>query len=291
MLLGAIEGGGTKFVCGIGTIDGEIIERISIPTTTPEVTMDQAMSFFSNKGIVAIGVGTFGPIDINPLSPAFGSVTSTPKPYWSGYRILDHIKQRMDIPVGFDTDVNAAALGESVWGAAAGLRNCLYMTVGTGIGVGAIVEGNLVHGLMHPEMGHIVVNRHPMDSYAGNCPYHGDCLEGMASGPAVEKRWNTKAMLLGDSHTAWELESFYIGQALANYILVLSPEIIILGGGIMNQKHLFPLIREQVKKRLNGYVDHPVFASDLETYIVPPSLGGSAGLCGALALAKKALMK
>ncbi|WP_336773698.1 ROK family protein [Paenibacillus sp. MMO-58] len=291
MLLGAIEGGGTKFVCGVGTMDGEIIERISIPTTTPEATMDQAMSFFSNKGIAAIGVGTFGPIDINPLSPAYGSVTSTPKPYWSGYRILDHIKQRMDIPLGIDTDVNAAALGESVWGAAAGLRNCIYMTVGTGIGVGAIVEGNLVHGLMHPEMGHIVVNRHPTDSYAGNCPYHGDCLEGMASGPAVEKRWNTKAILLGHSHKAWELESFYIGQALANYILVLSPEIIILGGGIMNQKHLFPLIREQVKKRLNGYVDHPVFASDLETYIVPPSLGGSAGLCGALALAKKALMK
>ncbi|MUG71955.1 ROK family protein [Paenibacillus validus] len=288
-MLGAIEGGGTKFVCGIGTLDGQIVERISIPTTTPEATLDQAMSFFSNKGIAALGIGTFGPIDVNPQSPAYGSVTSTPKPYWSGYRMLDHVKRFMDIPVGFDTDVNAAALGESVWGAAAGLRNCLYMTVGTGIGVGAIVEGNLVHGLLHPEMGHIVVKRHPMDSYAGNCPFHGDCLEGMASGPAVEKRWESKAIQLEASHTAWELESYYIGQALANYILILSPEIIILGGGIMNQAHLFPRIREQVKLHLNSYVQHPVFASDLETYIVPPALAGNAGLCGALALAKKAL--
>ncbi|TYP71886.1 ROK family protein [Paenibacillus methanolicus] len=291
MLLGAIEGGGTKFVCGIGTSDGQIVERVSIPTTTPEATLDEAMSFFSNKGIAALGIGTFGPIDVNPQSPAYGSVTSTPKPHWSGYRMLDHVKRFLDIPVGFDTDVNAAALGESVWGAAKGLRNCLYMTVGTGIGVGAIVEGNLVHGLLHPEMGHIVVKRHLLDSYAGNCPFHGDCLEGMASGPAVEKRWERKANELEASHTAWELESYYIGQALANYILTLSPEIIILGGGIMNQAHLFPRIREQVKSHLNRYVQHPVFSTDLETYIVPPALAGNAGLCGALALAKEALIR
>ncbi|MDQ0916214.1 ROK family protein [Paenibacillus sp. V4I5] len=289
MLLGAIEGGGTKFVCGIGTADGEILDRISIPTTTPEDTLGNAMDFFASKEIQAIGIGTFGPIDVNPQSPAYGSVTRTPKPHWSGYRIVEHLKRCFDIPIGFDTDVNAAALGEATWGAAAGLNSCLYMTVGTGIGAGAIVEGKLVHGLTHPEMGHILVRRHPDDSYEGHCPFHKDCLEGLAAGPALEDRWGKKAFELGDTHFAWEIESYYIAQALVNYALILSPEKIIVGGGVMNQSHLFPLIREQVRKLLNGYVQHPALSEDNDSYIVQPALSGNAGLCGALALAKQAL--
>lgn len=289
MLLGAIEGGGTKFVCGIGTADGEILDRISIPTTTPEATLSNAMDFFVSKEIQAIGIGTFGPIDVNPQSPVYGSVTRTPKPHWSGYRIVDHLKRYFDIPIGFDTDVNAAALGEATWGAAAGLNSCLYMTIGTGIGAGAIVEGKLVHGLTHPEMGHILVRRHPDDSYEGHCPFHKDCLEGLAAGPALEDRWGKKAFELGDTHSAWEMESYYIAQALVNYAFILSPEKIIVGGGVMNQSHLFPLIREQVRKLLNGYVQHPAFSEDNDSYIVRPALGGNAGLCGALALAKHAL--
>jgi len=289
LLLGAIEGGGTKFICGIGTEDGEIIERISIPTTTPEATLGAAIEYFEGKALDAIGIGTFGPIDVNRSSPAYGSITKTPKPYWSEYGIVEHLSQRLGVPIGFDTDVNAAALGEATWGAAQGLTSCLYMTVGTGIGAGAIVEGMLVHGLTHPEMGHTLVRRHLEDRYEGRCPFHKDCLEGLAAGPAVEDRWGVKAYELGAGHMAWELESYYIAQALVQYILILSPERIILGGGVMNQSHLFPLIREQVMRQLNGYVAHPALAEDIGRYIVPPALGGNAGLSGALALAKMAL--
>jgi fructokinase len=289
VLLGAIEGGGTKFVCGIGTADGKILERVSIPTTKPEETLDSAMDYFKHKGIQAIGIGTFGPVDVNPLSEAYGSVASTPKPYWSGYRIVDHVKRYMGLPIGFDTDVNAAALGEATWGAAAGLNSCLYMTIGTGIGAGAFLQGKLLHGLTHPEMGHILVRRHPDDSYVGHCRFHQDCLEGLAAGPAIEDRWGVKAFELGDHHAAWEMESFYIAQALVNYILILSPEKIILGGGVMKQAHLFPLIRENVRKLLNHYVQDPALEGNLEHYIVPPGLQENAGLSGGLALAKQAL--
>ncbi|MBD2868604.1 ROK family protein [Paenibacillus sp. IB182493] len=287
-MIGAIEGGGTKFVCGIGTEDGKMLERVSIPTSSPEATLDEAMAFFEGKGIGAIGIGTFGPIVVDPRSPDYGSVAATPKPGWSGYRIIDHVKLRFDVPVGFDTDVNAAALGEATWGAAAGLGSCLYMTVGTGIGAGAVSAGRLVRGLTHPEMGHITVRRHPEDRFAGSCPFHGDCFEGLASGPAIERRWGMKASELALDHPAWEMESDYIAQALIQYILILSPEKIMLGGGVMNQSHLFPTIRDKVRARLNGYVEHPALAADIDSYIVPPALGGSAGLSGALALAVQA---
>lgn len=290
VLVGAIEGGGTKFICGIGTESGKIVDRVAIPTTTPEETIGRAMDYFArSEAISAIGIGTFGPVDLNPRSPSYGSVASTPKPHWSGFRIVEQVKKSLDIPVGFDTDVNAAALGEATWGAARGLSGCLYMTVGTGIGAGAIVEGRLIHGLTHPEMGHIPVRRHPDDGYAGRCPFHRDCLEGMAAGPAIEDRWGRKAYELEAGHPAWELESYYIAQALVHYILILSPERIILGGGVMSQAHLFPLVRDQVRSLLNGYVEHPALGAGIDGYIVPPGLGGDAGLCGSLALAKQAL--
>ncbi|MGM0884215.1 MAG: ROK family protein [Bacillota bacterium] len=288
-LLGAIEGGGTKFVCGIGTREGQILERTSFPTTTPEETMGRAVEFFANKGIHAIGIGTFGPIDVNLKSESYGCITNTPKPYWSDFNVVDFTKCHLDVPVGFDTDVNAAALGEATWGAAKGLGSCLYMTVGTGIGAGAIVEGRLIHGLTHPEMGHIIVRRHPNDTYEGSCPFHKDCLEGLASGPAIEDRWKMKAFDLEAAHFAWELEAYYLAQALVNFILILSPEKIILGGGVMKQTQLYPLIQLQLNKLLNGYIHHSALAEGNGNYIVQPALGDNAGLAGALALADRAL--
>lgn len=288
-LLGAIEGGGTKFVCGIGTPDGQILERISFPTTTPEETMGRAAAFFESKEIHAIGIGTFGPIDVNLKSESYGCITNTPKPYWSGFNVVNYLKRHFEVPVGFDTDVNAAALGEAIWGAAKGLNSCLYMTVGTGIGAGAFIEGQLVHGLTHPEMGHTIVRRHPDDTYEGGCPFHKDCLEGLASGPAIENRWKMKAFDLEAAHFAWELEAFYLAQALLNFILILSPEKIIIGGGVTKQTQLFPLIQRQLDLLLNGYIQHPALTKSNANYIVQPSLCDNAGLTGALALANRAL--
>jgi fructokinase len=286
MVIGAIEAGGTKFVCGLGNEDGVISERISIPTTTPEETMAEVVSFFKDKGIEALGVGSFGPVDLEQSSATYGFITSTPKPHWAQFDLVGELKKYFDVPVGFDTDVNAAALGESLWGAAAGLDSCLYMTVGTGIGVGALVEGKLIHGLTHPEMGHIMVRRHGDDTYAGRCPYHGDCLEGLAAGPAIEERWGKKGIELKESPEVWEMEAHYLAQAIANYILILSPKKVIVGGGVMKQDQLFPLVRGKVKEILGGYVQSGQILEDIDEYIVPPGLGDNAGLAGALGLVK-----
>ncbi|MBM7644617.1 fructokinase [Scopulibacillus daqui] len=288
MLFGAIEAGGTKFVCGIGNENGEILERVSFPTTTPEETMGQVINFFKDKQMDAMGVGTFGPVDPNESSPTYGYITSTPKIKWRNFDIIGELKKHFNIPFGFDTDVNAAALGETEWGAAKGLDSCVYMTVGTGIGGGAVIRGEMVHGMLHPEMGHILVKRHPEDDFAGNCPYHQDCLEGMAAGPAIEKRWGKKGIELQEVDKVWEIEAYYLAQAAVNLIYTLSPKKIVLGGGVMHQKQLFPIIRENVKELLNGYVQTNEILSDIDQYIVPPGLGDNAGLCGAVALAKKA---
>ncbi|MCR8850503.1 ROK family protein [Rossellomorea sp. SC111] len=285
-MIGAIEAGGTKFVCGIGDETSTIFERITIPTTTPDETLEHVVKFFEGKNIERLGVGSFGPVDLDRDSGTYGSITSTPKPYWSDFNLIGELKKHFSVSVAFDTDVNAAALGESIWGAAKGLDSCLYITVGTGIGVGALTEGKLVHGLTHPEMGHIMVRRHPDDAYAGGCPYHGDCLEGLASGPAIEARWGKKAVELVDNPQVWEMEAYYLAQAIANYILILSPKKVILGGGVMNQKHLFPLIREQVVTILGGYVQHKQILEEIDTYIVPPGLGNNSGLVGALGLVR-----
>lgn len=288
MKLGAIEAGGTKFVCGIGYEDGEVIERISIPTTTPEETMRHVVDYFKEKNVDALGVGSFGPIDLDVSSATYGYITSTPKEHWNQYDLVGELKKHFQVPIGFDTDVNAAALGESLWGAAKGLDSCLYMTVGTGIGVGAVSEGKLVHGMLHPEMGHILVRRHVEDHFAGSCPFHGDCLEGMASGPAIEARWGKKGVELASDLEVWELEAYYLAQALMNYILVLSPKRIVIGGGVMKQEHLFPLVRNVVVQLLKGYIQHENVLNRIDKYIVPPGLGDNAGLCGALALARQA---
>lgn len=289
MRIGAIEAGGTKFVCGVGNEDGEIEERIHFPTRRPVETMENVIAFFRDKKVDSIGIGSFGPIDIEQSSPTYGYVTTTPKMGWAGYHFVGALKSVFDVPIGWDTDVNAAALGEATWGAAQGLDSCVYYTIGTGIGVGVYTEGNLVHGLVHPEGGHILTRRHPNDDFDGICPYHGDCLEGMAAGPALEARWKAKGDSLPKEHPAWEIEAFYIAQAISSVILTLSPKKVILGGGVMKQEQLFPMIREAVGRNLNGYVSAAPIVSDIQYYIVPPGLGDNAGLCGALALGIRAL--
>ncbi|TFE26623.1 ROK family protein [Cohnella luojiensis] len=289
MLIGAVEAGGTKFVCGIGNEKGEVLDRISFPTEQPEKTLGQVIAYFRDKQVEAIGVGSFGPINIDKASPQYGYVTTTPKPGWANYPVLAELKKALNVPFGWDTDVNAAALGEATWGAAKGLDSCLYYTFGTGVGVGVFAEGNMVHGLVHPEGGHVLTRRHPNDTYAGKCPFHGDCLEGMAAGPGIEERWGVKASELPVDHPAWEMEAFYIGQALASAILLLSPKKIILGGGVMHQLQLFPLIREQVRSNLKGYlVSAALEAGGIDEYIVPPGLGDNAGLSGSIALGLRA---
>lgn len=284
---GSIEAGGTKFVCAIGNDSLEIVNRMSFPTTTPNDTLVQVFKFFDEYELEAIGIGSFGPVDLNPKSPTYGYITTTPKPGWGNFGFLDMIKNRYDIPITFTTDVNAAAFGENMLGAATDVDSCIYLTVGTGIGGGAVINGQLIEGYSHPEMGHILIKRHPEDIFSGTCPYHHDCLEGMASGPAIEKRFGIKAENLKSDHPAWKFESHYLAQALMNYILILSPEKIILGGGVMEQKQLFPLIRTALKSMLNGYVELP----DLDTYIVPPKLDNNAATLGCLMLAKQAIEK
>ena len=287
--LGGIEGGGTKFVCGIGTPDGNIIDRVSFPTTQPEETLEQVFGYFADKQIDALGIGSFGPIDPNPSSPTYGYVTSTPKPGWSNCNVLGALKERFQVPIGFDLDVNVAALGEATLGAARELSGCLYMTVGTGVGAGLVANGRIVNGLTHPEMGHILVRRHPDDDFAGNCPFHGDCLEGLAAGPALERRWGVKGAELPADHKAWELEAEYLSQAFMTIILTMMPPKIILGGGVSKQTHLFPIIRRRVLELLNGYVVLPQILEDIDSYIVPPGLGDNAGLTGSILLAKQAM--
>lgn len=289
MRIGAIEAGGTKFICGVGTERGDILDRISFPTESPEVTLGRTFEYFKSQQVEAIGVGSFGPIDLNKDSPKYGYITTTPKRGWADCDVLGTLKHHFNVPFGWDTDVNAAALGEATWGAAKGVDSCVYFTIGTGIGLGVYIEGRLVHGLMHPEGGHIGVRRHASDSFEGICPYHQDCLEGMAAGPAIEARWRMKGQDLLEDHPAWTMEAYYIAQAVVNAILLLSPRKVILGGGVMKQSQLYPLIREQVQQLLKGYIHVAALASEIQQYIVPPALNENAGLCGALALGIQAL--
>ncbi len=287
MKFGAIEAGGTKFVLSVGDEYGNVENRISFPTTTPEETLDKVIEYFKDKNVIAIGAGFFGPIDPDLNSPTYGYVTTTPKEGWSNFNVVEKLNKALKVPIGFDTDVNLAALGEYSYGSSKGLDSVLYLTIGTGIGGGAIVEGKLLHGLLHPEMGHVKLVKHPKDNYGGKCPYHQTCFEGLASGPAIEDRWNKRAYDIEESHFAWELEAYYIAQALCNYILVLSPKKIILGGGVMHQLQLFPLIHKNVQEMLNGYVSKEELTTNkIKDYIIPPSLNDNAGVSGALALAK-----
>lgn len=288
---GGIEAGGTKFVCAIGTGPGDVRAEVHFPTTTPEETLGQVISFFQAQrerglDLTGVGIGSFGPVDPDPASPTFGHITTTPKPGWAWVDVAGVIREALGVPVRLDTDVNAAALGEARWGAAQGLDTFIYLTVGTGIGGGGLVHGHLLHGLMHPEMGHIrIPHDWQEDPYPGSCPYHGDCLEGLASGPALEGRWGKPGEMLPPEHPAWGLEAHYLALALVNFICTLSPQRIVMGGGVMRQRHLFPLIRRGVQGLLAGYIQTRAILEEVEAYIVPPALGNRAGVLGAIALA------
>lgn len=293
-LYGGIEAGGTKFVCAVGSGPGDVRAEVRFPTTDPDETIGRSIAFFQEQiaergPLTAVGIAAFGPLDPNPASPTFGYITTTPKPGWANADLGGRIRQALGVPVGFDTDVNGAALGEWRWGAGQGIDNLVYFTIGTGIGGGAIVNGRLVHGLVHPEMGHIVLaHDRERDPYPGRCPYHGDCFEGMAAGPAIGDRWGRPAYELPPDHPAWDLEARYIALALRSIICTLSPERIILGGGVMEQEQLFGLVRRKTQAYLSGYVQHPAVLEQIDSYIVPPGLGNQAGVLGAIALAQQA---
>lgn len=284
MYFGALEAGGTKMVCAIGTETGDIIDRISIPTETPEITMPQIISYFKEKNIKALGVGCFGPIDLDKNSPTYGYITSTPKLSWRNYNIVGTLKEALQIPIGFDTDVNGSALGEATYGCTQGLDSSIYITIGTGVGVGVYLNGSLLHGMLHPEAGHILISKAPNDTFKSNCPYHEYCFEGLAAGPAIEARYGKKAYELSDMEEVWELEAYYIAQALVNYTLTLSPKRIVLGGGVMHQTQLYPLIRKKYLELMNGYVVTKE-TKDIENYIVAPSLQDNQGILGCIKLA------
>ncbi len=288
MLYGALEAGGTKMICAIGNEYGQILEQTTIPTTTPDETMPQVLDFFKDKELDAVGVACFGPVDVRKSSSTYGNILNTPKIAWRNFPMLKTIKTGLNnIPVGFDTDVNGAILAEVTWGAAKNLTDAVYFTIGTGIGMGVISGGNLLHGMLHPEIGHIKMSVVHNDDFAGVCPSHGTCFEGMASGPAIEKRWGKSAKDLNENNDVWELEADYIAQALTTVIYALSPQKIILGGGVMHQKQLFPLIREKVLEDINNYIDTKELRN-IANYIVPASLNDKQGVMGALKLAEMA---
>ena len=295
-LWGGIEAGGTKFICAIGTGPNDLRAEERFATAGAEETIARAMRFFERHreagALSALGIASFGPIDPKPASNTYGYVTNTPKPGWAHTDFVGVFRRTLGVPVGFDTDVNGAALGESRWGAAQGLDTFLYLTIGTGIGGGGMVNGELIHGLMHPEMGHIrIPHDWKADPYPGGCPYHGDCLEGLASGPAIEERWGQRGESLPEDHPAWALEARYLAYGLVNLILAVSPQRIIMGGGVMEQPHLLPLVRRDVQVLLNDYLQVPAVLQEIDEYIVPPALGDRSGVLGAIALAQRVVEK
>jgi fructokinase len=293
-LLGAIEAGGTKFVCAVGTGPQDLRARIEFPTTSPQETIGHTVAFLQEQAksecLLAVGIASFGPIDVNPASPHWGHITSTPKPGWQNVDLAGPIGRALHLPVAFDTDVNVAALGEREWGAAQGLDTFVYITVGTGIGGGGMVEGRLMHGALHPEMGHMrIPHDRQTDPFPGACPFHGDCWEGLAAGPSIEARWGGKGQYLPLDHPAWALEAQYLALGVTNLVCALSPQRIVLGGGVMRQASLFPLIRRKTLKLLNGYIRVDAILGRIDEYIVPPRLGDNAGVLGAIALAQRAV--
>ncbi|MBW3606718.1 MAG: ROK family protein [Actinobacteria bacterium] len=287
-----IEAGGTKFVCAAGTGPDDLVDVTTFPTTTPDETLGRARAFVADHtdGLRGIGVASFGPVELRRASGAYGSITSTPKAGWTDIDVVGPLRAVADVPIGFDTDVNGAALGEARWGAASDVESCVYVTVGTGIGGGGMVSGQLLHGLLHPEMGHLHVTRHPDDEFAGRCPFHGDCLEGMAAGPAIEERWGRPGQdLTGDQLSqAVAMEAEYLAQLAAAMTYILSPERLVFGGGVLHLEGLVDSLRARLVGRLNGYLAVPEITDHAERYVVLPALGDHAGVLGAIALADRA---
>jgi len=291
-VFGGVEGGGTKFVLLIGTGPDDIVDEAQFPTTTPVETLGRVVEFFARprEGVrlAAIGVSSFGPIDPDPLSPTYGYITTTPKPGWAHTDVVGLLGETLGVPVGWDTDTNGAALGEHRWGAGRDADPLYYITVGTGIGGGGLVNGRLLHGLMHPEMGHLLLPAFDGDTFAGVCPYHGRCLEGIASGPALRARLGRPAQEVGPDDPVWELEAQYLAAGLLSIVETLSPQRIIVGGGVASAPGLLDRVRRQLVRLNNGYIARPELMDGMADYIVPPGLGGRSGVMGALELARLA---
>lgn len=292
---GAVEAGGTKFICGIGDEHGNLLTQERFATTNPAATLASmhASLHRQERGLgplAAIGVASFGPIELDRTARNYGFIGQTPKAGWSHTDMAGSLAREFRLPIGFDTDTNAAALAEHRWGAAKNFDTVVYVTIGTGIGGGVLVKGAPIHGLMHPELGHIHPRRHPLDlDFDGICPFHGDCLEGLASGPAILSRTGHSLQDLDESHPQWDIEADYLGQLCAQLVLTVSPQRIILGGGVMSQARLFPLIRQRLRHWLGGYINRNDVLAGGEAYVVAPGLGQRAGVLGALALAIDAL--
>jgi len=289
-LYGGVEAGGTKFVCCVASGPEHILEEIRFPTTTPEETLRRTVQFFepyvTAGKIKTVGVGCFGPLDLDPRSPTYGFITATPKPHWSNADVRGTLQRSLNVNVAFDMDVNAAAVGESIWGASRGCDRSLYITIGTGVGGGYLIDGRPLVGLLNLEMGHLrLPHNRELDPFEGNCPFHGDCFEGLASGPAIEKRLRATGATVPESHPFWDIEADYVASALMNYILTLSPKKIILGGGVMQRDFLFRKVRNRVLQLLNGYVSSKSLLEHIDEYIVPPGLGNQSGSMGSIALA------
>ena len=289
MRLGGLEARGSKMICAVGTEDGVLLDQTIIPTRGPKETMEDVIAYFRDKEIEALGIASFGPVDIHKNSDTYGYILDTPKEAWQHFNLLGTIRDALQVPVELETDMNGACLGELTFGCAKGLDSVVYVSIGTGIGAGIAVNGQLLHGMIHPEAGHMLLRRHPRDGYEGSCPFHATCFEGLASGPAIEERWGRPAEELHNNATVWEMESHYIAQAMVNLILIMSPRVIILGGGVMKHEALFPMIRKRVKKILNEYLNTDEMR-DLDKYIVPASLKGNQGVMGCIELARRALV-
>lgn len=290
MNIGALEAGGTKMVLGIFSREGTILHQETLPTEDPKSTMPRMQAFFRDHSIEALGVASFGPLDLDPASPAYGSITTTPKLAWRNYPLLQGLLGDKNIPCAIDTDVNAAVLAETVLGAAQGVSNAVYVTVGTGIGGGVMVDGQLVHGLLHPEVGHMLLRPHPQDpNPRGVCPYHDGCLEGLAAGPAIGARVKGDARLLPEDDPTFDIEAYYLAQMCVNLIMTVSPQRILLGGGVMERQGLFPKVRGETLRLLGGYVQHAALLEGIDEYLIPPQLFPISGLMGAYLLGKRAL--
>lgn len=288
--IGALEAGGTKMVLAVYWEDGREIERITLPTESPEITVPQMTAFFRDHLVDALGVGSFGPLELHPEAPNYGSITSTPKLKWKDYPLLPALLDGRDIPAKIDTDVNAAVLAEVTLGAAKGCRNAVYVTIGTGVGGGVYTDGKLLHGLVHPELGHMLLRPHPEDpNPRGVCPYHESCIEGLAAGPAIGARVAGDARELPDDHPTFAIEAYYLAQMCVNLILTLSPEKIILGGGVLGRECLLPMVRRETLRLLGGYVQSPAITEGMDSYIVAPALFPVSGLVGSYLLGKQAL--
>ncbi len=294
-LLGAIEAGGTKFNCVIATQEGVVLAEQQFSTRLPEYTLADVRDFFAEAAVIhgqlsALGIASFGPLDLNKKSPHYGYITSTPKAGWSQCAIVDYFEKAFSIPIAFETDVNGAALGELHSGAAQGCNNFVYVTVGTGIGAGVVINGKLLQGVTHPEVGHMLIPREASDTYEGCCPFHSHCLEGFASGTSMGARWKVAAETLPDDHVAWKIEAYYLATLCVNLTHLYSPEKIVFGGGVMAKALLFPLIRQEFLRLINGYAPASIL-NNLDDFIVPTGLQGKAGTIGALQMAASLVVK